>query len=494
MRTSLYLLLIAFVTLSAVVLMPRGAAEDPPPLEILSPEQGLRTNNTTLMVTGITSPNATVNITVESHDTNRSFTGPAREDGTFSVVVELYESIQKVVVTVTDAQNRSSTATRDVACDTEPPTIKIGRPPISPFYTNMTNYTIVVENHCECMIWVSIGGGVEMYTSAYANRTVDLVEGENRIEIRARDMLWNEVVVWVVLLVDTMPPDLGLLWQGDEVLTNRSVIALRGDVGGATSVEVELNGMKHQATLTQLAPATTAQWACELDLGHSDGRWRATVRASDALGNVAERSMEIVLDTTPPVIILYHVNATRVPRVEIDGQTDEGIDTVRINSQDFAVVNGLFSVVQPLKHGWNTVFFHAVDGAGNHATAMARVFCSERPPALAVQAPERLGGDRVRIRGSTDRYVLNVTVGTMEFPVVNGSFDVIVNLTRGENRFTVSVEDPAGATSDERVDVRNGTPGQGVVASAVALVATALLLGGRRVAGRERRGNPPRPW
>ena len=475
MRTFVCFLLVAIVILLAVMLMPRGAAEDLPPLEILSPEQGLRTNSTTLMVTGMTAPNATVNVTVESHYANRSFTGSAKENGTFSVVVELYEGLQKVVVTVTDAQNRSSTATRDIFCDVDPPRIKITEPPISPFFTNKMSYTIVVLQLCECQIWVSIGG-VEVPNPGVARRTVDLIEGENLIEVRARDQVWNEVVLWVVIVVDVTSPQLHLAGSaGTGLVTNSTTVTPGGNVSGAGTVVVVLNGTSRAATLTGGDWLTGGTWECPLDLGTADGTWLATVEATDAVGNVAKLVINITLDRTAPDILLEHVTTTRVPRVQINGTTEEGVDEVLIDGDTLSVVNGLFSTIVPLEHGWNRIEVRFHDPAGNWATRLAEAFYSGRPPRLQLDGPVRLGDTRVRIRGSSDGYVDHVLVNGRPFPVVNGSCEVVLNLTRGNNEFEVSVEDPAGVGADERVEVRNGIPAPGVLAPAIAMVLVAIL-------------------
>jgi len=477
-KAFVFLLLATSAILLAAMLMPSGAAEDPLPLTILHPLQWETVNDTSMTITGMTLPNATVNVTVmESYGYKRSraYSGSADENGTFAVLVELYEDTDQIVVDVTDSMDRSVSATVDVRCDIEPPHVIVLKPPVSPFYTNGTNYTIVVQQTCDCRYWVSIGG-VEVLMTGVARRTVDLVEGENRFEVKAWDNVFNTIVFWVVIFSDTTPPVLEPRWStGEEVVTNHALLRFGGDVTGAFRIDVTLNGLVHPGVIVAGDPNASRRWYCDLDLGPVDGEWETTVRAADALGNLAEGTVRIVLDTTPPVIVLHYVNATLVPRVQINGTTEAGIDAILVDGQDYPVVDGLFSVVQPLRHGWNSVIFQAVDGAENHATAIARVFYSQRRPLLAVQAPETLGGDRVRIQGSTDRYVLNVTMGARVFPVVNGTFDVVVNLTKGENGLDVRVEDPAGSMSIARVEVREGTPGSLLPAMAVTMVLVVLL-------------------
>jgi hypothetical protein len=96
---------------------------------------------------------------------------------------------------------------------------------------------------------------------------------------------------------------------------------------------------------------------------------------------------------------------------------------------------------------------------------------------------------RPHVRGTTDANVATVWVEGVKYPVVNGSFDVVVGLVKGKNRITVEVVDPAGNARDEEVVVRYGATGSeaGVLATVVAgaLVARWAMLGGR-----EKRGRP----
>jgi len=488
-RTCAMLLLAAVVMLLVSVLVRTGAAEDIPPLAVLTPRPYEWTNNTTCTISGVTAPNATLKVTVDEltgAKLSRSYDVRADSDGRFAVPVEICVGFNLVTVNATDVLGRSSVAKVEVRCDNIPPHIIINRPPASPYYTNLTNYTIMLTQTCDCQYIVFIGG-VEVRMTGVAQRTVDLVEGENRFEVRVRDQVWNELVLWVVIFSDTTPPVLEPDWSvGEEEVTNHALLRFGGNVTGATRISVTLNGLVHPGIIVAGDPNASRRWYCDLDLGPADGAWETTVRAADALGNMAEGTVRIVLDMTPPVIILQYISATLVPRVQINGTAEAGIDSILVDGQDYAVVDGQFSVVQPLRHGWNTVIFQAVDEAENHATARARVFYSQRRPLLALQAPETLGGDGVRIRGSTDGYILNVSVGTRVFPVVNGTFDAIVNLTKGENGLDVRVVDPAGAMSNARVEVRNGTPGAVMPALAITMGLVALLISLVAILSRQR--------
>jgi hypothetical protein len=82
-----------------------------------------------------------------------------------------------------------------------------------------------------------------------------------------------------------------------------------------------------------------------------------------------------------------------------------------------------------------------------------------------------------------------VWVEGVKYPVVNGTFDVVVKLAKGKNRITVEVVDPAGNAREEEVAVRYGATGfeAGVL---VVVVVDILLVRWVMLGGREKRGRP----
>jgi len=489
-RAFAFFLLAATAILLAGLLMPRGAAEDLPPLDVLMPREHDITNNSTLVVTGITVPNATVQVWVESRVANRSFDGSAKEDGTFSVVVELSDVIQHVIVTVTDAQNRSSTVVREVVYDNEPPSFIVENPPTSPWYTNKPYIAVRVLNtgSPNVKIWIN---GVDIAGSDHLD--IVLTEGENRIQVRAEDPVGNEAVEWVVVILDRTPPVLGLdVPVGDRIYPRMPMVNMSGSVYGATRVFLKIDDAAHDAKLTSGDWDTGGRWWCSVDLGPDDGMWSAVLRATDAVGNVAEQAFDVVLDRRTPTLVVEVANRTNVPRVEITGQTDEDVQVMRINGFDFPVnEEGRFDVIWPLSVGINPIVLGLTDSAGNIASTQRSVFYNFRGPTLRVERPEVMDGKRVRIAGRTEPFIERVTIGRETFPVVNGSFSAVVNVTWGRNEFIVMVKDPAGSTGSENIVIfyPNVTTGLSILflcALVVVLIIYALK-------HRRRKGGPNEP-
>ena len=111
------------------------------------------------------------------------------------------------------------------------------------------------------------------------------------------------------------------------------------------------------------------------------------------------------------------------------------------------------------------------------------VMCDDGPPDLRLLVPRGSEDPRVHVRGTTDANVGTVWVEGVMYPVVNGSFHVVV--VKGKNHITVAVVDPAGNARVEEAVARDGAPGAGAVA---AVVAGALLVGWVTLGTRGRRG------
>lgn len=96
----------------------------PPVLNITAPEDGLVTNNPTLVVSGstndATSNSVTVRIKVNSGAAQAVTVGT---DGTFSHSVTLAEGANTITITSTDAAGKTTTITRTVTLDTGAPVI-----------------------------------------------------------------------------------------------------------------------------------------------------------------------------------------------------------------------------------------------------------------------------------------------------------------------------------------------------------------------------------
>ena len=107
--------------------------------------------------------------------------------------------------------------------------------------------------------------------------------------------------------------------------------------------------------------------------------------ATDAAGNTANATVEIILDTVAPAISLISpaVGATvEVAAVTVSGTTEPGALVV-VNGLAVQVdANGAFSLDLALVEGSNTITATATDLAGNSASASRSVTYTDPVPGL----------------------------------------------------------------------------------------------------------------
>jgi hypothetical protein len=366
-----------------------------PTLYLYSPLQNERTGNGTMMVTGLTEPKTTIDVLIQATAGTRTYTAMSGLDGMFAIEVELFESIQKVLVTATDSANNPTQLSRDVTLDTEAPDFVINQPPRSPITTKETKYTIVCTMTADPNADAFIGGQKVPNTGVF-RRTLVLQEGVNTIEIRVVDKVGNEKVKSVVIYRDTVKPVLNVLTPiGDYLLTRDAIIRFTGTSQGADKVGggvfVVHKGTSFPAVLLTGDWAGKATWKYDLTLGPNDFDQFIDVKAVDIAGNEVVRTIQVVYDIIPPVLSIASPNpttlATKVPRVNINGSTDESILTVYLNGIEFPVKDGLFTVVWPLTAGLNTIDIKVQDEAGNNVTQSLKVTYTPPPPIKETEPP-----------------------------------------------------------------------------------------------------------
>jgi len=352
-----------------------------PTLYLYSPLQNERTGNATMVVTGLTEPKTLIDVLIQATAGTRTYTAMSGLDGTFAIEVELFESIQKVLVTATDSANNPTQLSRDVTLDTEAPDFVINQPAKSPMTTKETKYTIICTMTKEPNVDAYIGGQKVLNAGVF-KRTLVLQEGINTIEIKVIDRVGNEQVKSVVIYRDTVKPVLNVLTPvGDYLLTRDAIIRFTGTSQGADRVGggvfVVHKGTSFPAVLVTGDWAGKATWKYDLTLGPNDFDQFIDVKAVDVAGNEVVKTVQVVYDIIPPVLSITSPSTTtfdtKVPRVNINGTTDESILTVYLNGIEFPVKDGLFNVVWPLTAGLNTIDINVKDDAGNNVSVPLKI-------------------------------------------------------------------------------------------------------------------------
>jgi len=488
----LALLLLAAVAALALLATLARAEEGAPPLTVLSPEEGLLTNSTSLDVVGVTVSAATVTVTVESSSEKVwNYETFANINGSFGVQVGLYEGPVRIRVQARDRYGSTNDQLINITLDTVPPQLYLVYPRESPFYTIRHSCTILVHITENDATVQPMSGRIELSDMPGVHAiTVDLTEGMNRFEIWATDKAGNVASVTVSIVADWTPPVLNVNAPASRsVLTSSRDLKFAGNVTGAKSVVLDSGTSRTETALVDMGYLEL--WSFMARLGPHDGSWYYTVRAVDVVGNEASWRCEVTLDTTPPKVDIWPPigNETDTRELTITGNTGHGVEMVLVNGEPYPVVLGYFSIPWRLQEGRNALEIEAWDATGNRAVIRQTVMCDDGPPELRLWVPRGSDGPRVHIRGTTDANVGMVVVEGTTHPVVNGTFDVVVKLVKGKNRITVEVVDPAGNARAGEAVVRYGVTGP-EAGAVVMVVAIALLMGWVTLGWKDRRGRP----
>ena len=483
---------LALLSLSALALLATftgHAQTGGPPLVVTAPEDGLVTNDKDISVIGTTAPFARVDLYMGLPSGGHlEYSALSDGRGQFAIPIRLYEGEQTIRVAATDASTYTNLTSLTVWLDTHPPQLSVYPPAGIPVYTGRHTYTIIFTVLTDGEVHPCVYPYVAIRKEGVYTFTVNLTEGENVFTIRVADRAGNVAEATVIIIADFTPPALGVSAPASgTVLTNKNLLLFAGNATGADRVVVEYAHLTYDASL--FYRGDEGIWSCGMPLMLGDGTWTFTVRALDAVGNEANWSCVVRRDSTAPRLDLWPPlpEVCETPVLMVNGTTDGEVGMVQVNNVSYPVTDGAFAIPLTMREGWNDILVEAWDAAGNHASLGQTVKHSDGPPALRLLVPRTSKESHVHLRGTTDANVAKVLVNGMSFAVVNGRFDVVVDLAKGENRFIVEAVDPAGNVGADEVVVEHGTAGPRV-AACVGVAATTMMVYWLVLGWRERRG------
>ena len=288
--------------------------------------------------------------------------------------------------------------------------------------------------------------------------TVPLTEGDNSFTLEARDMAGNvNTPEALVIVADHTPPVLELLSD-----TFVSASPYTWHIGISEPVTV--------ASLNGVADGTQHNGAAFTIPGQhlQEGENNMVIVARDDAGNEVTVTFTVVLDTTPPDIVITAVYrdgylfapeggvngvATNAPTVFIRGTVSDasGVDSVTVNGYDAPVTDGVFDLGPlPLIPRENPVTAIAVDVAGNSAQDAITVIQDVEGPVIAMTDFQR--GAHIDIDGVTVNPDAGVYDGRNDITVTGTVADQYVTVTGmwarwGETDLMVAFNDAAGTFS-----------------------------------------------
>ena len=211
-------------------------------------------------------------------------------DGSFSEAVTLTEGDNLFVLESIDLAGNTTTQSLTLKLDTTAPSITI----VSPVDNSTVNWPkqIITGSLNENASLTINGETVELNSDNSFEHTVLLVEGLNTLDFVATDALGNESTATLTLVLDTGNTlIISVLSPDDSSYTNQSAQVINGRINLVASLTI--NG-------EAVTVGTDNTFSHAINL--TEGNNVISMQAIDANSNIAEKTINITLDTSAPVI------------------------------------------------------------------------------------------------------------------------------------------------------------------------------------------------
>jgi hypothetical protein len=208
------------------------------------------------------------------------------------------------------------------------------------------------------------------------------------------------------------------------------------------------------------------QWSLDEDLwtdAEGLGKWNFTtnlsvgsrelyVRALDRAGNIANVTMHVTIDNTPPYVYILSPNnnfTTKLLNVLVLGATETGT-TVTIKNQSVVSVDGTFRMSVPIVEGPNVLVVTVKDASGNTNSTSVRVIRRTIPPKINITYPpdnyftNKVQDLNLPVTGFTDPGAKLMSQDRLVNVNDDGSFSFTYGLKEGLNEIYLLAEDSLG--------------------------------------------------
>jgi RHS repeat-associated protein len=432
-----------------------------PTISITSPANGTFTKETTVTVSGTAHDDiAVAALTVNGQNVT------VGEGGAWTTTVTLTggDGAKTITAVATDSSGKSTPASIQITLDTTPPVIAIGSPANG---TSTTSPTIsvsgTVSDALSGVAGVSCNGTAATVSGGTFTCVVPLVAGDNGISATATDVAGNSanVTTHVTFTPDSQAPTIAITSPAGGTFTKVTTVPVTGTAGDDVGVaNVTVNG-------SQVA-LTDGNWSATVTLSGPDGAKTITAVATDVSGKQTPASVQITLDTTPPVIAIgspANGTSTTSQTITVNGTVSDalsGVAGVTCNGAAATLSGGTFTCSVTLVPGDNTITATATDVAGNtsSATSHATYTPDAQAPTIAITAPENGSFTKdivVSVTGTAgdDVGVANVTVNGTPAAFTNGSWSTTVTLAPpdGAKTITAVATDVSGKQTPASVEI-----------------------------------------
>lgn len=376
-----------------------------------------------------------------------------RSDSTFTTDVRLFEGINLFRIRATDRAGNSNETVLALTLDTLAPSITLDSPQDG-FLTN--NPIILFTGSTEPDAQFRIAGLLKALLAGGAfEEAVPLSEGNNTVELSARDGAGNWGYLRVHGVLDRSPPFLRVTSPAEGSVTASEFVSVQGDVEDGALLFVNGAGVFAIGSFSQ-------------SVHLNEGANTVNVAARDGAGNEARITRTVFKDTTVPTLDILDPAGghgwTNRPFYKIRGLTEPFAE---ISGGAFRVVadaTGFFELTVNLSQEETIMRIEAVDRIGNRNQTALTITLDTQAPSLVIYSPE----DRTRyqvgsaeIQGATEFGVLLMINDEAVQVAVDGVFRWVVTLKPGVNNVTVSAVDKAGNIALQTLTLYLGGGGPG---------------------------------
>ncbi|WP_269915926.1 beta strand repeat-containing protein [Alteromonas sp. PRIM-21] len=426
-------------------------------------------------------PGSTITLTVtDSAGVTQTFTTTVLADGTFTVEVPnaVAEGTYNVTAEVTDGAGNTTQATASGDYDSTSPSTTVNQPaPTNDTTPNVSGETDAPPGS-EVVIVVTDSEGNEqtIVTTVGGDGTfnedvpAELSEGEYTVDVTVTTPAGNSSTTTVTGEIDTTAPIINLDPIGS---TNDDTPVINGDTDAEPGAVVTLD-IVHTDGTTQTITATVQEdgsFSAEVPQALANGDFTVTATVSDVAGNTASTSIDAVINTQGPNVVIETGSPTNGSE-GIGGSSDAPNSEVVVvitdsdgNSQTITGTtdeNGNFNVSFPpgSEEGEYDIEVTVTDENGNSSTATATTVLDTTPPVVNIDPQTDTNDTTPTISGNTDLPAgseVDITVtdsqgNTQTVTALvdeNGNFSADVGEALAQGSYEVSVEatDAAGNTT-----------------------------------------------
>ncbi len=338
----------------------------PPNLIILSPLNGTRTNEDLILIIGSVNDDARTvfingeTITVENGEFQHS-------------VLILNEGSNRIRITAEDITGTRTTRVLRIIKDTIPPDLAVTEAPV------LTNENMVtIRGTVDPGSTLMVNNQPIIPAGGTFSAEIELLEGENIIEVWAIDDVGNEKTVLKTITLDTQAPVLDRLEPPSGTSVTNPILQIEGEVYDNVGIR-SVRGKVNEEGFQQISTKETWTWILTL----SEGENILDLEIEDSAGNILFRQFTYTLtiseagDVEPPTIVISTPSSNeslKAGKIEVQGWAMDDTELrrveIRLDDGEWITVDGLqnWEIELDLVKGIYIIEARATDTSGNVGT------------------------------------------------------------------------------------------------------------------------------